>query len=488
MSARAISATVRGRAPSSQWAPRLTAGLGVVFMSCAVGVAAATPHASLVFAGLLAIAITVGALTASPEAVLGASAIVFGTFQLSDSHPIHAGTVSLYSTDLLLCVLLLRAFSARERSPGGVRMSVIPKALAVMLAIIFVYADWRGHQAGLPLRSLVRTPMALLFIPLYTFAFSRILRERTLDLPRLYRVLGGIGLGFIVVMLGAHVTGKTFATTASFSQNSNGYKVVTADGTLLRRDYGFPSAFILYPALALSGLGCAVYATRKSYWAVVITIAGSMATFLTLIRGEIFGLMVGAVVLYAISPRGRRIWTPRRAQSLALVLAATAVGALVVGVSSPALATGLAERTLPGVLSQGDYAQKTADDRLQAVGAGYQEAARHPLGIGFREASTLATETGVDPLFVTHSTPAWLLVFTGWPGLVIAIGLIVASIVASFSAQAREPWHHPAYVALACFFLVYSFSTFGLVGQPWVIGVASLLVAVRFTQVSETEA
>jgi hypothetical protein len=59
--------------------------------------------------------------------------------------------------------------------------------------------------------------------------------------------------------------------------------------------------------------------------------------------------------------------------------------------------------------------------------------------------------------------------------------------LASVRVRAREPWHHPAFVATACFFLIYSFSTFGLVGQPWVIGVAALLVALRFTEIASPD-
>jgi hypothetical protein len=73
--------------------------------------------------------------------------------------------------------------------------------------------------------------------------------------------------------------------------------------------------------------------------------------------------------------------------------------------------------------------------------------------------------------------------FTGWPRFLAAMGLVFATIVASFVAGAREPWHRPAFVAAACFFPIYSFSTFGLVGQPWVIGFASLPVALRFTEI-----
>jgi hypothetical protein len=457
-------------------------------LSVGVAAAIAMPRGWLVFAGLGAVAAVLVSLVAPPEALLGATAVVFGTFQLSDAHPIHAGSLSLYSTDLLLALLLTRAVSWQDRRPGGLKLHPLVKALAVTVAVLFVYADWKGRQSGLPLRSLVRIPLALFFFPLYIFAFSRILRERSLDLPRLYRTLGGVALAFIAFMLAARIAGKTFATTASFSQNSNGYKVVTADGTLLRRDYGFPSAFILYPVLALEALAFAIYSKTRSNWALAMAIAGSIATLLTLIRGEIFGLAIGAFVLYLIRPKTSRLWTPRRAQSLVVVFAAVAVGAFAISVTSPALATGLAERTLPGVFSQGTYAQKTADDRVQAFSAGYKMATEHPLGIGFRDAATLTAETSIDPLYVTHSTPSWLLVFTGWPGFIAGFALVLACLVASFFAPSREPWHHPAFVAAGLFFLVYSFGAFGLVGQPWVIGVASLLVALRFTEISEPAA
>jgi hypothetical protein len=455
----------------------------VGILSIALAAAIVVPGGRLLLVGSVGLVVMSAIVLASPEFVLGLAAIIFGTFQISDSHPIHVGSTSVYSTDLLLGLLLARAFSPQDRRPGGLKMHPIIKGLAVAVGLLFLYADWRGRQAGLPIRSLFRIPLALFYFPAFTFSFSRILRERSLELPRLYRTLGGIGLAFIVLMFAARITGTTFATNATFSQNSNGYKVVTADGTLLRRDYGFPSAFVLYPLLALQALAFAVYARSRSGWAISMVVAGSFATLLTLIRGEIFGLLVGALVLYMIAPRSSPSWVSRRAKSLVVVAAALALGGATVSVASPELASGLAQRSLPGILSQGAYAQKTASDRVQAFSVGYHEALKHPLGIGFRDEATLAAETGVDPLFVAHSTPAWFLVFTGWPGFIAAIGLALAAIVASFVARAREPWHHPAFVATACFFLVYSFSTFGLVGQPWVIGIATLFVALRFTEI-----
>lgn len=441
----------------------------------------------LVLVGCVGLVVTLAAVLASPEFVLGLSAIIFGTFQLSDSHPIHLGSTSLYSTDLLLGLLLVRAFSPQDRRPGGLTLHPIIKGLVIAVGLLFLYADWRGRQAGLPIRSLFRIPLALFYFPAFIFGFSRILRERSLELSRLYRTLGCIGLAFIALMFAARITGTTFATNATFSQNSNGYKVVTADGTLLRRDYGFPSAFVLYPLLALQALAFAVYARSRSSWPIAMVVAGSFATLLTLIRGEIFGIVVGALALYVIAPRASPSWVSRRGKSLVVVAAALALGTTTVSIVSPELALGLAQRSLPGILSQGTYAQKTASDRVQAFSVGYHEALAHPLGIGFRDATTLSAATGVDPLFVTHSTPAWLLVFTGWPGFLAAIGLALATIVASFVARAREPWHHPAFVATASFFLIYSFSTFGLVGQPWVIGIASLLVALRFSEIADPD-
>jgi hypothetical protein len=457
---------------------------GSCVLSLMAAAVAVTPQGWTAVLALCALGAGAVLILASPEIALFGSLVVFGTFQFSDMHPIHAGSISVYSTDLLLVVVLVRALSSRDRIPGGLTLHPLVKVLAVAGAFVFIYADWRGRQSGLSLRSLVRTPIALFYVPLYTFAFSRLLRERALDRPRLYRFLGGAALGFICLMVASRVAGKTFDSAASFSLNSNGYKVVTADGTLLRRDYGFPSAFILYPLVAFQALAFTIYGKARSNWAILIAVAGCAATFLTLIRGEIFGLIFGVIALYFTAPKAQLARASRRAQSLVLVLSAIAVGAVLVSVSSPSLARGVAERTLPGLLSQGSYAEKTAADRVQAFSLGYEHVLKHPTGIGFRDASSLANAQ-VDPLVVTHSTPAWLFVFMGWPGVLAVFGLILASLIASFFVPAREAWHHPAYVASVCFFLIYSFSTFGLVGQPWVIGIASMLVAVRFTRIAE---
>ena len=72
--------------------------------------------------------------------------------------------------------------------------------------------------------------------------------------------------------------------------------VVTTGGDL-RRDFGLATAFILYPALGLAGAAYLLHGPRRTALAAGVLAVGILATLLTLIRGEIFGLVLGLAVI-----------------------------------------------------------------------------------------------------------------------------------------------------------------------------------------------
>jgi hypothetical protein len=104
---------------------------------------------------------------------------------------------------------------------------------------------------------------------------------------------------------------------------------------------------------------------------------------------------------------------------------------------------------------------------------------QHPAGIGFRNDSVLE-ERQIDPEYLGHSGPAWLLVFTGWPGIVAAALALLALIARSFRAPATAPWLHAFFVGFVLLMVVYSFGAVGFVGQAWVIALFALVLALRF--------
>jgi hypothetical protein len=256
--------------------------------------------------------------------------------------------------------------------------------------------------------------------------------------------------------------------------------VVIAGDEELRRDYGLSSAFIIYPALGVCAAAYAVFAraTRIALW---LAVAGIGATLLTLIRGEIFGLGLGLLVLLIIRSRTRRAG---RVATIASITAAFALFFVVLTVNDPLLARGIAERSLPGLTAQSAYANSTADYRLDALRSGLAAARARPAGSGFISPDAVAG-LGTDPGYLGHSSPAWLLFYAGWPGLLSGIAAALAVLVVGLRAPASRDWIRPAFVATWLMLVVSSLSADALVGQPWVVMLAALTLALRFAAQQE---
>jgi hypothetical protein len=71
--------------------------------------------------------------------------------------------------------------------------------------------------------------------------------------------------------------------------------------------------------------------------------------------------------------------------------------------------------------------------------------------------------------------------FGGWPAFVTALLTILALLRRSSRLPASTPWLHPAFVGVLILLSVYSVSAAGLAGDPWVIPLGALAVALRFT-------
>ena len=126
----------------------------------------------------------------------------------------------------------------------------------------------------------------------------------------------------------------------------------------LRRDFGLSSAFILYPALALAAAAYLVHASRRTAFATGVLGIGVLATLLTLIRGEIFGLALGlvAIALMCTPATARRVSRPAAVVAACVALM---IGGLGLWVVSPSTAHGVVERSLPGVVRQSAAADET---------------------------------------------------------------------------------------------------------------------------------
>jgi hypothetical protein len=142
---------------------------------------------------------------------------------------------------------------------------------------------------------------------------------------------------------------------------------------------------------------------------------------------------------------------------------------------------------LPGIVKQSTAAEHNAKYRLQAFEVGYRHSLQRPLGEGFVSDQQLLQHS-FDPAYLSHSTPAWLLVWTGWPGLIATVVALAALVRRSFKAPAAAPWLHPALLSILLMLVLYGLSASSFIGQPWVTGLTALALALRFALPAGQEA
>jgi hypothetical protein len=165
----------------------------------------------------------------------------------------------------------------------------------------------------------------------------------------------------------------------------------------------------------------------------------------------------------------------RSAVQLAFAVVAFAGGLIAV---NPTLGHAVVQRALP-FTQQASGAKLNAEYREKAVETGFHVAREHPGGLGVLDTARLDAER-IDPGFLAHSGLATLLLFGGWPALVAALLAILALFRRSSLLPASTPWLHPAFVGVLTLLSVYTVSAGGLAGDPWVIPLGALAVALRF--------
>jgi hypothetical protein len=246
----------------------------------------------------------------------------------------------------------------------------------------------------------------------------------------------------------------------------------------LRRDYGFASAFILYPLIALAGAAYLLYNPRRTALAAAVAGIGTLTTLLTLIRSEIFGLFVGLAVIAVLRNHSAldRIFRTRAIVAALLVFAISAVGLWTVDAR---MARGIVERSLPGFVEQTEKAEATAEYRQDALDHGVAAAKQEPTGVGLLPEDALI-EAGFDPGYLAHSGVTTILVYAGWIGLAAAVLALLGVLWASFRLPGPVAWLHPFFVGSLLMLVVVSFGSSALMAQGWVIGLAGLVTALRF--------
>jgi len=450
---------------------------GQALLSIAVGAlavllsayAVASPDAQLLTYLYLLIALSL-ALVLTPQLFVAASMLVFAVSTSFSAPVLQSLPVAVYVSDLIVLLVAVRGALPRDRVASNRPLAGWPTLLFVAWVILMTIAAVRGMNAGVDLASVIRGEMSLVYWPLLYFGFTRVLRERTLKSSLLWRNLAYVALGLAGWMFLAR------ALNHPFDDPGLG-RVPTGDGQTVYRNFGFAAAFVVYPVLALAGIaGMAHGGDRRRRWA-LLAIVGTIATLMTLVRGSIFALAFGTLVILLLRPRN--VGNSARARTslqLGLAIVTVVVGLIAV---NPELGNAVVQRALP-FTGQAPEAKANAEYRQEAVDTGLEVARSHPLGLGVLDVARLDAER-IDRGYLAHSGVATLLLFGGWPALVTALLLILALLWRSARFPAPTPWLHPLFVGLLTMLTIYSVGAAGLAGDAWVIPIGALAVALRFT-------
>jgi hypothetical protein len=428
--------------------------------------------------GLLLLGVGVVGLCVPPNVFLGLTLLVVGADSLSAAHPLALGGTTVYSLDVLLGIVLLRAFLPRDRVRPPAALGGLTRVLFAILAVVLVIAAVRPVLAGYSLISVVRLATPLLYSFGFYFGLGRVIRERRFELDRSVRYLVAVALGFVAYMAIARIANTPFEDETNPNIGHLG-SVNTTTGAL-RRDFGLSSAFVLYPILALGAAAYLLHGSRRTAFAAAAVCIGAIATLLTLIRSEIFGLVIGLVTIVVMRTpaAARRVSRPAAVISAVVALS---IGGLVLWVVSPPTAHGVAERSLPGIVRQANSATATAQYRQNTVWAGLHAANRHAAGVGFVPEQDQARKSGVDLGFVAHSGLTAMAVYAGWAGLIAAALALLSLLGESFVQPRPVAWLHPFFVGSLLMLVFYTvFGAAGLVGQGWITALAAMIAALRF--------
>lgn len=379
------------------------------------------------------------------------------------------GPAALYLSDLIVLLVFVRGVVPRIRRPARHALAGVPQLFFLLLIFVMAVAAVRSLTAGLPVVSVIRSDLALFYWPLLYFGFTRILAEESLDSRQLWRNFALVAAGFAVYMFIARALNHPF-------QDPGLAQVPTGDESTVPRNFGFASAFTIYPVLAVVGVaGMANDRAHRLRWTLLAAL-GIVATVSTLVRGEIFSLALGVLLVLVFSPRrGGAAGRSRAALQLAV---AAGIAVLVLLAIDPRLGHAVVQRTVP-FTHQAEKANQTADYRFEAMSAGVREARAHPVGRGVLDEERLL-QRGIDPGFIAHSGFATLLIFGGWIALVLAVLTVLAAIRRSFAAASATSWLHPAFVGAICMLSLYSLGAAGLAGDTWVVPLGALVLALRF--------
>jgi hypothetical protein len=453
-------------------APLACGLLGALLGAYVVASPSAGKLLTLAVYGVVLVAV---ALALPPHVFLPAALLFAGVSTAFGSTVVSIGPAALYASDLAVLVIFLRGALPRARHPGLRALAGLPQALFVVWMFIMTVAGIHAMLAGVPTASVIRGDLALFYWPLLYFGFTRVLAEVDIDISLLWRNLALVAVGFAAYMFIARALNHPF--------HDPGLALVpTGQSEAVPRNFGFAAAFSIYPVLALAAVaGMANSRDHRFRWTALASI-GVIATLTTLVRGEIFSLGLGILLVLWLSPRSNsQSGRTRTAVNLALASAVTVFAVLAV---DPKLGHAVIQRSLP-FTHQAEAATANADYRFAAMGTGIRVARAHPAGLGVLDVQGLV-QHDIDPGYIAHSGFATLLIAGGWLALGAAVLTILSVIHRSFHAATASKWLHPAFVGAIAMLCAYTLGAGGLAGDPWVVPLGALLVALRFGLQSNT--
>jgi hypothetical protein len=404
-----------------------------------------------------------------PHVFVPAALLVVGVSTAFESPVVSAGQATLYVSDLAVLLVLFRGVTPRARHPARRALAGVPEALFLLWLFIMVAAGARAILAGVPTASVIRSDLALIYWPMLYFGLTRIFAEIGFEKRLLWRNLALVAVGFAVYMFFARILNHPF-------QDPGLAQVPTGVQESVPRNFGFASAFTIYPVLAIAAVAAMANSGEHRARSIALASIGVIATLTTLVRGEIFGLGLGILLVLWLSPR-RGSKTGRARTAVQVVAAATAAVLAVLAVD-PKLGHAVIQRTVP-LVHQAPGATANADYRFEAMGSGIRVARAHPLGLGVLDQPRLA-QHNIESGYLVHSGFATLLIYGGWVAFGAAVLAVFAAIRRSFQTAAASPWLHAAFVGAIVMLSVYSLGAAGLAGDSWVVPLGALVVALRF--------
>lgn len=448
----------------------LLAGASALLAAVLVALPDAVPHVRAVWLLIYAMLALALAFWLPPHLFLGASLAVLALSSVFV--PVSVASTQVYTYDVLLVLVVLRAVLPRDRRDSAVRILNPSVAVpAALWTVVMVIAGFRGGFAGNSPGAIARLEMPLVYFPLFTWGFTRILREKAVSVPGVVKALAITSLCFIGYAAFARLTHQRFG-----GAHGSGIGAVPSIGGELRRDYGIASAFQVYPLLALAGVAYLVFTRRWRFSATLVTTVSVAATFLTLIRGFIFGIVAGVIWMLVFAVKTR--WHIRLASRLLPLLLMFALAVALFFTFSPRAAHGVAERVLPGILKQSRGATLSTQKRDQIFRTAARIAQDEPFGLGF--VSNDALDKAGFP-FVYRADNQWgtLLVYTGWPGVLLMVWAGVALVRRSSQLPAATPWLHPLVAATGLLVLVEGYGWNILFTFTYSLGMLALILACR---------